>query len=89
MIPKDLKYTKDHEWARVDGNTCGQGQTYGDGSSIGYEVTVGVNGRDGASRCGGPGTKVVFFVDGREMSPAVVWSDRGLQFQDLAPAGAR
>ena len=27
MIPKDLKYTKDHEWAKVDGTTITVGIT--------------------------------------------------------------
>lgn len=28
MIPKELKYTKDHEWARVEGNTVTIGITF-------------------------------------------------------------
>jgi glycine cleavage system H protein len=27
-IPKDLKYTKDHEWVRIDGDTATVGVTY-------------------------------------------------------------
>ena len=75
--------------ARVAGVTCGEGLTYGDGSSIGYQVTVDVSGRESAGRCGGPGTKVVFVVDGREMSLPAVWGDGGLQFHDLAPSPTR
>ena len=73
--------------ARVEGETCGEGRTYGDGSSIGYQVTVDVSGREGTGRCGGPGSQVVFYVvDGREMSPRAVWGDGGLQFHDLVPS---
>lgn len=28
MIPKDLKYTKDHEWARLEGDVIAVGITY-------------------------------------------------------------
>jgi subtilisin-like proprotein convertase family protein len=75
--------------ARVDGNDCGQGQTYADGRSIAYQITVGgVNGAV-ANRCGGPGSQVVFYVNGREMAPRAAWRDDGLAALNLTPAGAK
>jgi glycine cleavage system H protein len=38
MIPKDLKYTKDHEWARVEGNTVTIGITHHAQNALGDVV---------------------------------------------------
>jgi len=39
-IPKDLRYTKDHEWARIDGSTITVGVTDHAQSSLGDVVFV-------------------------------------------------
>ena len=39
-IPKDLKYTKDHEWARVQGNTIVVGVTAHAQEALGDVVYV-------------------------------------------------
>jgi len=40
MIPKDLKYTKDHEWARVEGKTVTVGITHHAQKELGDIVYV-------------------------------------------------
>lgn len=40
MIPKDLKYTKDHEWARVEGTTITVGITHHAQEALGDVVYV-------------------------------------------------
>jgi glycine cleavage system H protein len=48
-FPKDLKYTKDHEWARVEGNRIRVGITQhaveqlGDVTLVNFDVRVGSN----------------------------------------------
>lgn len=40
MIPKDLKYTKDHEWTRIEGNTITMGITHHAQQQLGDIVYV-------------------------------------------------
>ena len=42
MYPKDLKYTKQHEWVRVDGNQATVGITYFAQDQLGAIVGVGL-----------------------------------------------
>lgn len=42
-IPKNLKYTKDHEWVRIDGNIATVGITYFAQSELGDIVFVEVD----------------------------------------------
>ena len=46
MYPKDLKYTKQHEWVRVDGNQATVGITYFAQDQLGAIVGVGLPDED-------------------------------------------
>ncbi len=72
--------------AVIEGTVCGRGQTRADTDGIAYDVTVEATSLLGIDRCGRAGKQVVFFVDGRKLSPPAKWNDLGVQRHNLAAA---